>query len=152
MKRHHVFIKCLRVSYRSEWFWWLWQGKSPDPRVWVYMQAYYPNGFSYPNFAQSFQAEFFNPQRWVEIFEASGAQYVVLTAKHHEGYCNWPSPVSWNWNSMDVGPKRDLVGDIANAIRSKTNLRFGVYHSMFEWFNPLYLADKASGYKQQVNE
>lgn len=37
-------------------------------------------------------------------------RYVVFVAKHHEGFTNWPSPVSWNWNSMDVGPKRDLVG------------------------------------------
>ncbi|VUZ43798.1 unnamed protein product [Hymenolepis diminuta] len=137
-------------SYVSEWFWWYWQGIPPEPRVWVYMQTYYPNGFSYPDFAHNFRAEFFDPKQWADIFAASGAQYVVITAKHHEGYCNWPSPVSWNWNSNDVGPKRDLVGDLADAIRSKTNLRFGIYHSMFEWFNPLYLADKASGYKQQT--
>ncbi|CUT99121.1 fucosidase alpha L 1 tissue [Echinococcus multilocularis] len=137
-------------SYVSEWFWWYWQGKPPNPQVWVYMQTYYGADFSYPDFAQNFHAEFFNPQQWAEIFNASGAQYVVLTAKHHEGYCNWPSPVSWNWNSMDAGPQRDLVDDLAKAIRSTTKLRFGVYHSMFEWFNPLYLADKASGYKEQT--
>ncbi len=34
----------------------------------------------------------------------------MLTSKHHEGFTNWPSKVSFNWNSMDVGPKRDLVG------------------------------------------
>ncbi|KAL5106120.1 Tissue alpha-L-fucosidase [Taenia crassiceps] len=137
-------------SYVSEWFWWYWQGKPPDPKVWVYMQTYYGSDFSYPDFAQSFRAEFFNPERWAEIFNASGAKYVVFTAKHHEGYCNWPSPVSWNWNSVDVGPRRDLVGDLANAIRVQPDLRFGIYHSMFEWFNPLYLADKASGYKEQA--
>jgi len=37
-------------------------------------------------------------------------RYVVLTSKHHEGYTMWPSKYSWNWNSMDVGPHRDLVG------------------------------------------
>uniref|UniRef100_A0A1S4LSB7 alpha-L-fucosidase n=2 Tax=Ixodes scapularis TaxID=6945 RepID=A0A1S4LSB7_IXOSC len=36
--------------------------------------------------------------------------YVVLTSKHHEGYTLWPSNASFNWNSMDIGPKRDLVG------------------------------------------
>ena len=41
----------------------------------------------------------------------SNHRYVVLTSKHHEGYTNWPSRVSFNWNSMDVGPKRDLVGE-----------------------------------------
>lgn len=37
-------------------------------------------------------------------------RYIVLTSKHHEGFTNWPSSVSFNWNSMEVGPKRDLVG------------------------------------------
>ncbi|VDD80053.1 unnamed protein product [Mesocestoides corti] len=137
-------------SYVSEWFWWYWKGTSPNPQIWVYMQTYYPAGFAYSDFARDFRVEFFNPEKWAEIFNSSGANYVVLTAKHHEGYCNWPSPVSWNWNSMDVGPRRDLVGDLAKAIRSRTKLRFGVYHSLFEWFNPLYLADKESGYVNQT--
>ncbi|XP_013793676.2 tissue alpha-L-fucosidase-like, partial [Limulus polyphemus] len=50
---------------------------------------------------------------------------------------------------MDVGPKRDLLGDLANAIRKKTNLHFGVYHSLYEWFNPLYLYDKSNKWKTQ---
>ena len=37
-------------------------------------------------------------------------RYVVLTSKHHEGWTNWRSNVSWNWNSVDNGPHRDLVG------------------------------------------
>ncbi|CAF4368733.1 unnamed protein product, partial [Adineta steineri] len=50
---------------------------------------------------------------------------------------------------MDVGPKRDLLGDLANAIRSRTNITFGLYHSMYEWFHPLYLEDKKNGFKTQ---
>ena len=45
-----------------------------------------------------------------EVCLSSLFRYVVLTSKHHEGFTNWPSNVSFNWNSMDVGPKRDLVG------------------------------------------
>ena len=42
-----------------------------------------------------------------------------------------------------------LIGDLANAIRKKTDMHFGLYHSMFDWFHPLYLDDKASGFKTQ---
>lgn len=44
---------------------------------------------------------------------------------------------------MDVGPKRDLVGDLAKAVRQK-DLKFGVYHSLYEWYNPIYLQDKTN--------
>ena len=50
---------------------------------------------------------------------------------------------------MDVGPKRDLLGDLAAAIRNRTDLVFGLYHSLFEWFHPLYLQDKQNGFKTQ---
>ena len=43
----------------------------------------------------------------------------MLTAKHHEGFTNWGSPNSWNWNSVDNGPHRDLVGDLGKAVRNR---------------------------------
>lgn len=73
----------------------------------------------------------------------------MLTSKHHEGYCLWPSKTSFNWNSGDVGPKRDLVGELAKSIRNRTNLRFGLYHSLFEWFNPIHLSDARKNYTTQ---
>jgi alpha-L-fucosidase len=66
----------------------------------------------------------------------------VLTSKHHEGFTLWPSATSWNWNAVDVGPHRDLVGELATSIR-KRGLRFGTYFSLYDWFHPLYLGDKA---------
>ncbi len=42
----------------------------------------------------------------------SPCRYVVLTSKHHEGWTNWPSKTSWNWNSVDNGPHMDLVGEM----------------------------------------
>ena len=74
----------------------------------------------------------------------------MLTSKHHEGFCNWPTNVSFNWNAQQVGPKRDLVGDLASAIRNDTDIHFGLYHSLFEWFNPMYLEDAASKFKMQT--
>jgi len=61
----------------------------------------------------------------------------------------WPSNNSWNWNAMDVGPQRDLVGALATSIRNRTDIVFGLYHSLFEWYNPLYLNDKSNGYETQ---
>lgn len=132
-------------SFGSEWFWWHWQGdKAPAYRH--FMERNYRPGFTYQDFAPQFKAEFFDPDRWAAIFEKAGARYVVLTSKHHEGFTLWPSAVSWNWNAGDVGPRRDLVGDLAQAVRKRGGIRFGLYHSLYEWFNPLYLADKKAGF------
>lgn len=134
-------------SFGSEWFWFDWhEGKNRDYGNFV--NATERPGFAYADYAHRFDATFYDPDYWAEVFAQSGAQYVVLTSKHHEGFCNWDSRkigTTWNWNSMDVGPRRDLVGELAAAIRKpsvrspQTNkpLKFGVYHSLLEWFNPL---------------
>lgn len=134
-------------SFGSEWFWWDWQG-AKVPAFREFMERNYRPGFTYQDFAPQFKAEFFDPDRWAEIFKKAGARYVVLTSKHHEGFTLWPSAVSWNWNAGDVGPRRDLVGDLARAVRKKGGVRFGLYHSLYEWFNPLYLADKEAGFER----
>ena len=99
-------------SYQSEWFWWDWQGTQPVQNVVDFMNKNYPPDFTYADFGKELTAEFFDPYEWADIFNASGAKYVVLTSKHHEGYCLWPSANSWNWNSKDLGPHRDLVGKL----------------------------------------
>jgi len=94
----------------------------------------YGPDFEYRDFGPLFRAELFDPDLWADLFQQSGAKYVVLTSKHHDGYCLWPtrSPYKANWNSMDVGPKRDLVGDLTDAVRAK-GLKMGLYYSNIEW-------------------
>ncbi|XP_069751855.1 tissue alpha-L-fucosidase-like [Narcine bancroftii] len=134
-------------SFGSEWFWWNWKGLH-NPKYMAFMANNYPPGFEYSEFAPEFAASLFDPEQWAELFQDSGARYVVLTSKHHEGFTNWGSSVSWNWNSIDTGPHRDLVGDLEAAVR-KRKLYYGVYHSLFEWFNPLFLYDKKNKFKTQ---
>jgi alpha-L-fucosidase len=95
---------------------------------------------NYQDFVKGFNAELFNPDQWAEIFKDAGARYVVLTSKHHEGFTLWPSKHSWNWNAVDVGPKRDLAGDLSKAVKDH-DMRMGFYYSLYEWFNPLYKED-----------
>ncbi|KAJ6219112.1 hypothetical protein RDWZM_004924 [Blomia tropicalis] len=131
-------------SFGSEWFWYDWQGYH-RPNFVNYMKNNFRPDFTYEEFASKFWAEFYQPDKWAELFKKSGAKYVVLTSKHHEGYTMWPSKYSFQWNVMQTGPKRDLLGELAKSVRAQ-NLTFGVYHSLYEWYNPLYLKDKSNGF------
>lgn len=100
---------------------------------------------TYYDLAKDFKAELFNPDEWAKLFEQSGAKYIVLTSKHHDGYALWPSEHAskvWGfpWNAASVGPHRDLIGDLFKAVR-KTSVRAGMYYSLYEWFNPLWKSD-----------
>ena len=90
--------------------------------------------FEYRDFGPMFRAELFDPGLWAGLFKRSGARYVVLTSKHHDGYCLWPtkSPYKKGWNSMDVGPHMDLVGDLTKAVRAE-GMKMGLYYSNIEW-------------------
>lgn len=68
-----------------------------------------------------------DPQAWAELFEKSGAKYVVLVTKHHDGYTLWPSTVT-NPNREAWGSPRDLVGELAAAVRAR-GMHFGTYYS-----------------------
>jgi alpha-L-fucosidase len=102
-------------------------------------RAYGPQ-FRYQDFAPMWKAELYDPAQWAELFARAGARYVVLTSKHHDGFCLWPSGQSWNWNAVDVGPHRDVAGDLVRAVRGK-GLKMGFYYSLYEWFSPLYQQD-----------
>ena len=74
-------------------------------------------------------------------------RYYVFTSKHHDGFTNWPSTYTFGWNSKDVGPKKDVVGELKAAFKRHPDIHFGLYYSLYEWFNPLYLKDKANQFK-----
>ncbi|HEY1765495.1 MAG TPA: alpha-L-fucosidase [Opitutaceae bacterium] len=130
----------------AEWYWYRMADKKPGNPWWEFHKATYGENFPYQDFAPRFTCELFDAAQWADFFVRSGARYVVPTSKHHEGFCLWPSREAdrdWGrpWNSMDVGPKRDLMGELSAAARAR-GLRFGFYYSLYEWFNPLWLSDR----------
>lgn len=102
-----------------------------------FMKKTYGEDFDYSCFIHLWKAELFDPDEWAEIFEKAGAKYIILTSKHHDGFCLWPSTQAPGWNSMDAGPHRDIVGELAEAVR-KRNIKLGLYYSLAEWNNPLH--------------
>ncbi len=68
-----------------------------------------------------------DPEAWAGRFAATGARYVVLVAKHHDGYCLWPSEVA-NRRRPGWHSRRDVVGEMADAVRG-AGMRFGLYYS-----------------------
>ncbi len=118
-----------------------------DSTIVAYHKAKFGNQ-TYYQLADQFKAELFNPDEWATLFEKSGAKYIVLTSKHHDGFALWPSKEAsrtWGfpWNAGVVGPHRDLLGDLFKAVR-KTSVHAGMYYSLYEWFNPLWKSDKAA--------
>lgn len=138
------------VGKYAEWYWnSLQKGPrekdKPNP-TWEFHKKNFGERFPYQNFAPQFRAEMYEPAYWAEVFERSGAKYVVLTSKHHEGFALWPSAEAsrtWGrpWNAAEIGPKRDVLGELTNEVR-KRGLKMGFYYSLYEWYNPLWLKDR----------
>ncbi|MFF2995125.1 alpha-L-fucosidase [Streptomyces sp. NPDC057950] len=118
----------------AEWYWNNLQ--NPDNAVYAYHREKYGEDFAYDDFIPMFTAHRFDPRAWVELFRDAGAQYHVLTSKHHEGFALWDTRVS-DRNAVKMGPRRDLVRELFDASRRFTpELHRGLYFSMPEWFNP----------------
>jgi alpha-L-fucosidase len=83
----------------------------------------------YADFRPAFDeaARNFNADTWADLFKQAGARYVVFVTKHHDGYCLWPTQVENPWRP-GWHTKRDFVGELATAVRSR-DMRFGLYYS-----------------------
>ena len=92
----------------------------------------YGKDFKYEDFIPMWKAENWNPKQWAEIFKEAGAEYVVLTTKHHDGFCLFPSKYT-HFNSVEMGPKRNITGELTEAVRD-AGIRMGLYYSgLIDW-------------------
>jgi alpha-L-fucosidase len=75
-----------------------------------------------------------SPRKWAQLAKTAGMKYMVLTTKHHEGFCNWDTKLT-NYNAVNFGPKRDVIHEYVEAARAE-GLHVGFYYSLMDWHHP----------------
>lgn len=88
----------------------------------------------YAHLAENFQPEEGSLRKWAKLAKDSGMKYMVLTTRHHEGFSLWNSKVN-AFNSVNYGPKRDLVREFVDACH-EYDLKVGFYSSLMDWHHP----------------
>jgi alpha-L-fucosidase len=89
--------------------------------------------FGYKDFIPMFKAEKFDPDLWAELFKDAGADFAGPVAIHHDGFAMWDSEFA-EYNSMDMGPKRDITGEIVEAVRKQGLKTVTTFHQYTNWF------------------
>lgn len=102
---------------------------------WIQRTAEIPVA-TYRDYAKQFNPVNYHPESWADLAVEAGMRYVVITAKHHDGFALYPSEVT-NWDVADATPyQRDLLTPLAEAVRRR-GLKFGLYYSQAQdWVHP----------------
>ena len=88
--------------------------------------------FGYKDFIPMFKGEKFDANQWIDLFKEAGARYVIPVADHHDGFAMYKSNTT-RWNAYDMGPKRDVLGELFKVGRSKGMIMGASSHFAFNW-------------------
>jgi alpha-L-fucosidase len=118
-------------AHASEWYEKHLYG-NPGITQWHTEKFGAPDKFGYKDFIPLFTCDKWDPEAWAKLFKQAGAKIVIPTAEHHDGFALWDSAVN-PWNAKQMGPHRDLIGDLGQAVR-KQGIKFGVSNHGIEHF------------------
>jgi alpha-L-fucosidase len=118
-------------AHASEWYEKHMYG-NPEITKWHTDKFGPPDKFGYKDFIPMFTCSNWDPNAWAKLFKQAGAKIVIPTAEHHDGFALWDSAVN-PWNAKQMGPHRDLIGDLGKAVR-KQGLKFGISNHGIEHF------------------
>lgn len=110
---------------------------------------------TYAEQANQFNPNAFDAKKWASIAKNAGMKYMVLTARHHDGFALWNSPSSYkHYTSYETAAKRDFIAEYTKACRA-AGLKVGIYYSPMDWrfpgyFKPKELPENAALMKQQA--
>ncbi|MGA9639408.1 alpha-L-fucosidase [Flavobacterium sp.] len=132
-------------EYKNEWYaHWMYVNKdNPEAKNGKasefydhHVKTYGPlDKFGYKDFIPMFKAEKFDPAAWADLFEKSGAKFAGPVSEHADGFAMWDSDLT-QWDAKEMGPKRDVMGELAKEIR-KRNMKFiATFHRqwLYGWF------------------
>jgi alpha-L-fucosidase len=110
----------------------------PARHEWV-MQRERRTPEEYERYARWFDPDLYDPRAWAAAARGAGMKYVVLTTKHHEGFCLWDSKLT-DYSATHTPAGRDLIAEYVDAVRAE-GLKVGFYHSLIDWHHPDFLVD-----------
>lgn len=126
-------------AYGNEWYGKRMYDKGAGNSYYEHHVQTYGNPAKFGNkdFAPLFKAERYDPEEWSDIIAQSGARYAGFAVVHHDGFLLWDSAVN-RWNAGNMGPKRDLYGELVMALRAKGLKTIATFHHIrtFDWYLP----------------
>jgi len=112
-----------------------WKGQT-NHAEWIRTTAQIPIG-EYEKFVQQFDPEKFNATEWVQLAKQAGMEYIVITSKHHDGFCMFDTKQT-DFSIMSTPFHRDVMKELSEACK-KEGIQFCFYHSIMDWHHPDYL-------------
>jgi alpha-L-fucosidase len=101
----------------------------------------------YQKYFEMYNPDLYNPKEWARMAKEAGMKYVVLTAKHHEGFCNWDSRYT-DYKVTNTPFGRDVIKEYVEAFRAE-GLKVGFYYSLIDWHHPDYTIDRVHPLRQE---
>jgi len=108
----------------------------------------HPSEFGYHDFVPMFTAENFDAEEWAELFQKAGARFAGPVAEHHDGFSMWDSEVT-PWNVADMGPKKDITGELAKALKKRDMKLITTFHhaKQLQRFDSTETGSRTEGYE-----
>jgi alpha-L-fucosidase len=120
----------------------------PARHEWVKNMERMTNG-QYQKYFDMFNPDLYNPREWARMAKEAGMKYVVLTAKHHEGFCLWDSNFT-DYKSTNTPLGKDIIKEYVEAFRAE-GLKVGFYYSLIDWHHPDYTIDRMHPQRQDYD-
>lgn len=103
----------------------------------------------YQKYFEEFNPDLYNPKDWARMAREAGMKYVVLTSKHHEGFCLFDSKYT-DYKSTNTPYGKDIIREYVDALRAE-GLKVGFYYSLIDWHHPDYTVDRVHPQRQEAD-